>query len=304
MVHLLKSRVAVGKAQLLLVLATLQRRAPPGADGGAERLPGRPRGVPPRGGCLGAGSAGRPVAAAAAVHALRHAGPQPKPSPARACLHPLALFASRPSATGRDLVNICTSSGGHQCHLFLQAGAAWPKLKPFVLELLTTLVGKQVRASWRGRLLAWCVWQCVQRTLGMHGVSAISVHATVPASKAPQSRNKALHIAQCILSLLGKTSVLLRSAPAGLGHCPTLHSPHTKQASSPELMCLNISNHLPDDLCTGVEQQCAVEGVAAGGGAGGSTRLPGAAVAAAIGACQGSDGHAAGRCTATQGCLC
>lgn len=27
----------------------------------------------------------------------------------------------------------------------VQAGAAWPKLKPFVLEVLTTLVGKQVR---------------------------------------------------------------------------------------------------------------------------------------------------------------
>jgi hypothetical protein len=71
----------------------------------------------------------------------------------------------------------------------MQAGAAWPKLKPFVLELLTTLVGKQVRAGWRGRLLAWCVWQCMQRTPGMRGVSAISVHA----SRTLQRGNQALH---------------------------------------------------------------------------------------------------------------
>ena len=56
----------------------------------------------------------------------------------------------------------------------MQAGAAWPKLKPFVLELLTTLVGKQVRTGWRGKTVwAWCLWQCMQRTLGMHGESAM-----------------------------------------------------------------------------------------------------------------------------------
>ena len=35
--------------------------------------------------------------------------------------------------------NVCTQRTA-------QAGTAWPRLKPFVLDLLTTLIGKQVRA--------------------------------------------------------------------------------------------------------------------------------------------------------------
>ena len=57
----------------------------------------------------------------------------------------------------------------------MQAGAAWPKLKPFVLELLTTLVGKQVSASRRADHISMN-WRMVQlwrfrarRTRHVHG---------------------------------------------------------------------------------------------------------------------------------------
>lgn len=76
----------------------------------------------------------------------------------------------------------------------MQAGAAWPKLKPFVLELLTTLVGKQVRAGRRGGTV-WpsvsgsaCsgLWACM-------GGLRCAVYATVLAGRTLRRGHQASH---------------------------------------------------------------------------------------------------------------
>lgn len=194
-----------------------------------------------------------------------------------------------------------TLTGG--LHLHMQAGAAWPKLKPFVLELLTTLIGKQVRHKCLLPVVDLSsVFSAFWDAMGLEklevmAVSSIWFPKTINWNKSIKRHN--VNGARTRTVPCGNAAQTLQIARTSCkenqpGHVSAIvHVPH------PTVRALMS---LPHCTSAGVERRRAVEGLAAGGGAGGAARLsdPTGAAAERAGKSAGSD--AAGRGAATQGC--